>query len=146
MIILDSDHFTLFMLGHAQVVRRGYQRSEEGVAISIITVEEELSGWYTQLRKAGSAEKLTRAYAGMYRAVQHFKLLELIPFSPDAMQRFDQLRKSHQRIGRMDLAIAAIALEFNATLVTRNLIDFEQIPGLKIEDWSQPESGDADHA
>ena len=138
MIILDSDHFTLFMLGHEEVVRRVTGRSGDGVAISLITVEKELSGWYTRLRKSGNAERLTRAYAGMYRAVQHFKMLDLIPFSPDAMQRFYELRKAHRRLGRMDLAIAAIALEFDATLVTRNRIDFEQIPGLKIEDWSQP--------
>lgn len=142
MRVLDSDHFTLFMLGQADVVRRVNEHSDEGLSISIITVEEELSGWYTRLRQSGTSERLTRAYAGMYRAVQHFKLLDLIPFSPDAMQRFDQLRKTYRRIGRMDLAIAAICLEFNATLVTRNRIDFDQNSGLKIEDWSQPPAED----
>ena len=138
MIILDSDHFTLFMLGHVEVVRRVNERNGSGVAISMITVEEELSGWYTRLRQSKDSASLTRAYAGMYRAMQHFKLLDLIPFSPDAMQRFDELRKTHRRLGRMDLAIAAIALEFGATLVTRNRSDFEQIAGLRIEDWSEP--------
>lgn len=142
MRVLDSDHFTLFMLGHAEVVRRVKEHSDEGLSISVITVEEELSGWYTQLRQSKTTERLTRAYSGMYRAVQYFKLLDLTPFSPDAVLRFEELRQSYRRIGRMDLAIAAICLEFNATLVTRNRIDFEPITGLKIEDWSQPQAED----
>ncbi|MFM9959762.1 MAG: type II toxin-antitoxin system VapC family toxin [Planctomycetaceae bacterium] len=138
MFILDSDHFTLFMLGNPEVVRRVNERGSE-VAISIITVEEELSGWYTRLRKSNNSERLIRAYAGMYRAVQHFKLLDVMPFSPDAMQRFEALRKTYRRTGKLDLSIAAIVLEFNATLITRNRIDFEQIDGLSLEDWSQPD-------
>ncbi|MCP4106391.1 MAG: type II toxin-antitoxin system VapC family toxin [Desulfobacteraceae bacterium] len=49
---------------------------------------------------------------------------------------FQTLCKRKIRIGTQDLKIAAIALNHDATVVTRNKRDFERIPSLKIEDWS----------
>jgi tRNA(fMet)-specific endonuclease VapC len=47
------------------------------------------------------------------------------------------LRAAHRRLDKDDLRIAAIVLEDDDTLVTRNAKDFRQIPGLRIEDWSK---------
>jgi tRNA(fMet)-specific endonuclease VapC len=52
------------------------------------------------------------------------------------MQRWEQLRKAKIKIGRMDLRIAAVVLDHKAILVSRNLVDFQKVPGLQIEDWS----------
>jgi tRNA(fMet)-specific endonuclease VapC len=51
---------------------------------------------------------------------------------------FDRLRrvKRLKKIGRGDLLIAAVALASRATLVTRNVKDFETVPGLKVENWA----------
>lgn len=62
----------------------------------------------------------------------------VLPYSQLAIEEQRRLRRQFRHLGKLDLAIATIALEFNATLVTRNRTDFEQIPELKIEDWSQP--------
>jgi len=35
----------------------------------------------------------------------------------------------------MDLRIAGITLAHDATLLTRNSVDFEQVPGLRVENW-----------
>jgi tRNA(fMet)-specific endonuclease VapC len=42
----------------------------------------------------------------------------------------------------MDLSIAAITLEYDGIVVTRNRRDFEQVPDLEIQDWSQPENAE----
>jgi tRNA(fMet)-specific endonuclease VapC len=36
----------------------------------------------------------------------------------------------------MDLKIAAITIVQGAMLLTRNLVDFRKVPGLKAEDWT----------
>jgi len=40
----------------------------------------------------------------------------------------------------MDLKIAAIALEHQALVLSGNLRDFHQVPGLHVEDWRQSSS------
>jgi len=40
-------------------------------------------------------------------------------------------------IGVNDLAIAAIALSVSGVLVTRDIVDFQRVPNLQIEDWTK---------
>ncbi len=42
------------------------------------------------------------------------------------------------RRGRFDRLLAAHALSLGAAIVTNNLADFSDVPGLVVEDWSQP--------
>ena len=59
-------------------------------------------------------------------------------FDAQAAAVFDRLRghKKLKKIGRADLLIASIALARRATLVTRNLRHFQQVPGLLVENWA----------
>ena len=62
LFVLDTDTLVLFQEGHEAVCRRVLSHAMEDLAISVITVEEQLSGWYTLLRRAKNVEKLARAY------------------------------------------------------------------------------------
>ena len=61
--------------------------------------------------------------------------LTILPFDREAANIFHRLRPLHRRTGTMDLKIAAICIAHDATLLTRNLVDFEKVPGLRVENW-----------
>ena len=53
-------------------------------------------------------------------------------------RRLEALKQARTRVGTMDLKIASIAMANTATLLSRNLSDFERVPGLRVEDWLSP--------
>ena len=103
--------------------------------MTIITVEEILRGWYTQIRRARDDEQLARAYQALRQTVEFARDVQLLPFDLPGIRRYRQLRIHHRRIGTNDLRIAAIVLEQQGILVTRNTSDFADIPGLQLDDW-----------
>ena len=137
--MLDTDHVSLLQRGHPAISARVLATPQDQLAVSVITFEEQLGAWYTQVRKARDAEKLARAYQGFFEILEDAKRIRILPFSRAAIARYGHLRKVHRRVGRMDLAIAAIVLDSRAILVTRNRADFDPIDGLAIEDWSRSE-------
>jgi tRNA(fMet)-specific endonuclease VapC len=134
--VLDTDILFLLQHGHSTVVSRVSQYPPGEVAISIITVEEQLTAWYTLLRRAKRTIDLVPVYERMTQTVCFLRRLPILTFSNVASETYDRLRKQKPRTGRIDLRIAAVALANNATLVTRNRGDFEGLAGLTIEDWS----------
>jgi tRNA(fMet)-specific endonuclease VapC len=99
-------------------------------------VEEQLTGWYTQLRKAKRPERLAWAYRRLASTVRFLSRVQIIDFDETAIQRYEQRKKNKIKLGTNDLRIAATVLERSAILVTRNIRDFRKVPGLQIEDWS----------
>ena len=135
--VLDTDMLTLVQEAHPTVSQRFLQKPAESLAITVLTVEEQLSGWYTQLRKAKRPDRLAWAYRRLAANVGFLSRLHILTYDETAIQRCEQLRKRKLKIKNFDLRIAAIVLERQAILVTRNTRDFGRIQGLQIEDWSK---------
>jgi predicted nucleic acid-binding protein len=95
------------------------------------------STWWVvyQIRQARDDQQLARAYQALHEALEFFRSIRILPFNLPEIRRYRQLRAEHRRIGTNDLRIAAIVLEQQAILVTRNTTDFADISELQFEDW-----------
>ena len=60
--------------------------------------------------------------------------IPLVPFDEAAARAYAQLPFKRARFDRL---LAAHALSIGATIVTNNEADFADIPGLKVENWTQ---------
>ena len=134
--IFDTDIFTLWYLAHPVVCQRASVHATSDLAVTIITVEEQLTGWYSQLRKTRQRDALARVYQRFTDVVGKLAGLRIFSFEEPAILRYEQLRAMRLNIGGYDLRIAAITLEVGGILVTRNQRDFRRIPNLVLEDWS----------
>jgi tRNA(fMet)-specific endonuclease VapC len=136
LFILDTDTLSNYCRGHANTVRAVDSRPPSEIAISVITIDEQLSGWYTLTRQAREPVDIARAYAMLGEAVVQLAEWPILPYTEAAIERASAFNKQRLNVRKMDLRIAAIALENDATVVTCNLRDFERVLGLRVEDWS----------
>ena len=136
LLVLDTDILSLYRRGQPLIVQRMFQQSLNTLATTAITVEEQLTGWYTLLRKQKSREQLARAYRNLVETVLELNQFRLLSFTEEAIDRFEILRSQKLGVRANDLRIAAIALVNGATVVTRNVADFGRVPGLLVENWA----------
>jgi tRNA(fMet)-specific endonuclease VapC len=139
MFVLDTDMLTLLFTGHPRVTDRRHSVSPSDMAITVVTWIEAVRGRCEFVRKAATGQELLRAQALLDLTMRSLAALHaVVPIETAAAAEFDRLRanKKLKKIGRADLLIASIALAKGATLVTRNLKHFRQVPGLQLENWA----------
>ena len=136
LFVLDTDLLTLYYRGNPAVVQGVDARPANELAISVMTVDEQLTGWYTLTRRARRPDEIARAYARLGDAVERLAKWRILRYTEPAIVRVAQLKALRLNVRLMNLRIAAIALENGLTVVTRNRRDFGRVPGLTTEDWS----------
>ena len=94
--ILDTDTLSLFLHGEPSVCQRVARVSPDELVVAIITVEEVLTGWYAELRRARRDDQLVRAYAALQQAVELFRFVRILPFDQNAVRRYHELKFKRQ--------------------------------------------------
>ena len=135
-VLLDTDHVSLHERGHLPLRTRLASFPPEEVAVSVVRVEEILRGRLAILARRAEGEARVHAYTKFLETVQFFSTIPVVPFDMACERQFQALRAMRLRVGSRDLRIAATALVHSVVLITRNRRDFEQVPGLRLDDWS----------
>ena len=139
MIVLDTNYVSLFQQPEDVRAAGLRERLLASPDKDIVT-----SGYHTR----GANARLAGAIHGQARCARTSEILRAacrivpllcrlahLPFDDVAADRFQSLRAQRIRIGTMDLKIASIVLVQDATLLSSNLRDFRQVPGLRVEHW-----------
>ena len=140
MFLLDTDHLVIIQqktqpeFAALAEAMGNYSRSD--FHVSIVSFHEQVLGWSTYLSRAKSAESVVRAYSKFEGILIDFAALQICPFDARAAEVFDSLRAARVRVGTMDLRIAATAIACGYEVLTRNLADFQKVPGLRAADWT----------
>ncbi len=136
MYLLDTDTVSHHQYGHEQVTRRISALPPGEIAVSTITLAEQMRGCWNAVNKARTDSELIWAYDLCRRITEYFSRRTLVDFTQAASGQFRQLRQQGIRIGTQDLRLAALALTLDATLVSCNVNEFRNVPNLKVEDWT----------
>jgi len=139
MIVLDSDHLSVLEYPEAnQAVRlrdRLRRSADREIHATAVSLEEQMRGWLAAIHRVQDVRRQVTYYSRLVGLVRFYANWRILPFDDLAAEEFQRLRSLRVRIGTMDLKIAAIALVHDTTLLSANLRDFEQVPGLHVEDW-----------
>jgi predicted nucleic acid-binding protein len=128
---LDSDIMISRLEGDHATVELMRRLAPAGTAISIVTYMETYQGVLRGTRSVGIEARFNALMVSM----------PILDFTIEAAERcasirqdlFNERRRVRQRA--LDLITAAIAIEHDLTLVTRNTADYADIPGLKLFAW-----------
>ena len=140
-LVLDTDHLSLLewtsSASALHLEARLDETEAEDIVTTIITYEEQTRGWLAYVARARTTVQLVDAYRQLNRHLDTYRPIRVLGFEERAATEYQRLRQARVRIGTMDLKIAAIVLAQDATLLSRNLADFRQVPGLRVEDWTE---------
>lgn len=127
--LLDSNILIYFFKDVGAVRTHFRQHEDADIKLCTPVLWELMTGAYKV--KDGSSQTARLA------AVQN--RFETLPFDFSAAQHAAQARASLEAkgtpIGPVDTMIAGIALAHQLVIVTRNVREFERVPGLQVQNW-----------
>lgn len=130
--LLDTNILSYFLRGQAKVVRKldEYGQFYDFLTFSILT--------YYEIKAGLTYRDSTRVLTQFKEIARESEILLLTLATMDiASNIYTDLRRRGLLIAPMDLLIAASAIEHGYTLITANVRHFQNIQGLRYENWAQ---------
>ncbi|EJM73385.1 type II toxin-antitoxin system tRNA(fMet)-specific endonuclease VapC [Pseudomonas sp. GM55] len=131
--MLDTNICIFTIKNKPPVVREAFNRHHDQLCISAVTLMELIYG----AEKSADPEKNLAIIEGFAAR------LEVLPFDNDAAAHTGMIRselaKAGTPIGPYDQMIAGHARSRGFIVVTNNVREFDRVPGLRVEDWVNPE-------
>ena len=129
--LLDTNIVIYAMKNRPQEVKRRFQKHEGEMCISAVTLGELVFG-------AEHSQQVERNLTDIEALVAR---LEVLPLDSKAAYHFGQIRAALYTIGHpigpYDMLIAGHARASGLILVTNNINEFERVPGLLLESWTE---------
>lgn len=141
MIVLDTDHLTVHAFPESdsyQLLSARILQSSEEFGTTIVCVEEQLRGWLAYIKRRPDISDQVVAYDELGKLWNYFRDWTILRFDSRAVDLWKSFRQQKIRIGSQDLKIASIAAANHALLLSANVRDFRQVPGLRVENWLVP--------
>jgi tRNA(fMet)-specific endonuclease VapC len=130
--LLDTDHLSAHLRRPSGLAHRFFQYSGRLYTSSVALAE--LFVWaYGRRDSAAAISSVDKML---------FHEVNVVDYDRDCANEFGRVRIEMRKQGleapSIDLLIASVALVYDLTLVTHNTADFENIPGLRLDDWLAP--------
>ncbi len=126
--LVDSDWLIDYLDEKTEALQLIDQLAQDGISISIITYMEIYQGVLRSHDPVLAQDQLKAFVAEV----------PILPFTRSVAERCAQLRETLRKQGKrpqrraLDIMIAATALAHDLVLVTRNVADYQDLPGLAL--------------
>jgi tRNA(fMet)-specific endonuclease VapC len=130
--LIDTNVLIACEKGKLDIDRLVAEHGDVPVFLSVVSASELLHG----VHRAVDERVRTRRLAFVERVLDGMEILDInLATARMHAKLWGDLAGSGQMIGAHDLWIAASALANDCALATRNIREFERVPGLRVEVW-----------
>ncbi len=131
-LLIDTNILIACEKGEIELEQKVSEYGDDLVFLSVISASELLHG----VHRAASEQIRTRRLAFVERVLGGMEILDInLATARIHSKLWSDLVESGQMIGAHDLWLAAAALANQCVFVTRNVREFERVPGLRLEIW-----------
>lgn len=91
--ILDTDHISLYQRGYLTVIEQVISKAPQDLAVTIISIEEQMYGRLNEIKRASPSNSLVSAYSRLEVTVDYYKSIQILSFDQNAQVCFEELMR-----------------------------------------------------